>query len=43
MTQFPHPQSARVLPPSFDPYFAVTGVKRRDWSAPVQPQKVKAC
>jgi hypothetical protein len=29
-----------TLPADFDPYFAVMGVKRRDWTAPVQPQKV---
>ncbi len=29
-----------LLPDNFDPYFAVMGVKRRDWSAPVQPSKV---
>lgn len=26
-----------MLPDNFDPYFAVMGVKRRDWTA--QPQK----
>jgi hypothetical protein len=25
-----------TLPADFDPYFAVMGVKRRDWSKPVQ-------
>jgi hypothetical protein len=29
-----------MLPSNFDPYFAVMGVKRRDWSAPAQPSKV---
>ncbi len=29
-----------MIPADFDPYFAVVGVKRRDWSAPVQPQQV---
>ena len=28
-----------MLPDNFDPYFFVTGVKRRDWLAPVQPKQ----
>lgn len=28
-----------MLPANFDPYFAVMGVKRRDWTLP-QPSKV---
>lgn len=29
-----------MIPADFDPYFAVMGVKRRDWTAPSQPSKV---
>lgn len=30
-----------MLPADFDPFFAVTGVKRRDWTKPAQqPAKV---
>lgn len=32
-------QGASMLPDNFDPYFIVTGVKRRDWLAPVQPKQ----
>jgi hypothetical protein len=28
-----------TLPDSFDPYYAVMGVKRRDWSKPVPQEK----
>jgi hypothetical protein len=28
-----------VIPDTFDPYFAVMGVKRRDWTKPVKEQK----
>jgi len=31
-----------MIPADFDPYFAVMGVKRRDWTAPIQPSKVSA-
>jgi hypothetical protein len=27
-----------MLPADFDPYFAVMGVKRKDWGKPVTPQ-----
>lgn len=28
-----------MLPDNFDPYFAVTGVRKRDWTAQPQPTK----
>lgn len=28
-----------TLPADFDPYFAVTGVKRRDWTKPAPEPK----
>ncbi len=29
-----------MIPADFDPFYIVTGVKRRDWTKPVQPAKV---
>lgn len=31
-----------MLPADFDAFFAVTGVKKRDWSKPVPPPSVTA-
>ncbi|SAL59514.1 hypothetical protein AWB71_03292 [Caballeronia peredens] len=28
-----------TLPDNFDPLFAALGIRRRDWTAPVQPQQ----
>jgi hypothetical protein len=28
-----------MIPDTFDPYFAVMGVKRRDWTKPVQQEQ----
>ncbi len=29
-----------MIPADFDPYFAVMGVRRRDWTVPAQPSQV---
>lgn len=31
-----------TLPADFDPLFAALGIKRRSWTAPIQPSKVSA-
>lgn len=32
-----------MLPDNFDPFFAVTGVRKRDWSKPAAPSVTTTC
>lgn len=32
-----------MLPADFDPFFAVTGVRKRDWSKPAAPSVTATC
>jgi hypothetical protein len=41
MTTFLHAQSRATLPADFDPFFAVMGVKCRDWAKPQPAQQPK--